>query len=171
MDYIKSLKRKAVLCSLMPALETQYQRGSRMCPAHQSFTFYPQSRKPVFRQMADISNLSPITLTEQPVLPGYGESKAQGPEDSPFVSQELQFFMLCLQEHSKLQVKVLRLPEFSDSSLLRGWEEYHITEKSDVEEQIATDDQLTLQIYSPLPTKVVLMLCCLSSGSVTTFQK
>lgn len=96
MDYIKSLKRKAVLCSLMPALETQYQRGSRMCPAHQSFTFYPQSRKPVFRQMADISNLSPITLTEQPVLPGYGESKAQGPEDSPFVSQELQFFMLCL---------------------------------------------------------------------------
>lgn len=54
MDYIKSLKRKAVLCSLMPALETQYQRGSRMCPAHQSFTFYPQSRKPVFRQMADI---------------------------------------------------------------------------------------------------------------------
>lgn len=38
-DYMKSLKGKAVLCSLMPALETPYERGARMCPEHQAFTF------------------------------------------------------------------------------------------------------------------------------------
>lgn len=66
-------------------------------------------------------------------------------------------------------VKLLKLPESFDSSLPRCWEEYHITEESDVEEQTVVDHTLTVQI--PLLTKAVLILYWLSSRRVTAFQK
>lgn len=67
-----------------------------MCPAHSLSLSTPRAGNLSSGRWLVSPNLSPATLTEEPVLPEYGESKAQGAEDSPFVSQELQFFMLCL---------------------------------------------------------------------------